>query len=243
MSSLPRTTKPGFFADSLLLKILFGAIIASALLHIIWQLIVGPWDPLRFDLLMDIAMRFGLDNELSVPTWLVSAMALATSGVLWLIGRHTTASKLLWYVLAALFAVIAIDETAALHELVVQGVHVGVGLGDQQTFTSNAWLLLAPLIFAAGIWLVVWLHRSLPSKTFWRIAIALGVYVGGAFFVEYLSIQIDKADLMYRIGLVVLEETMEMLGVWLALRAALLHIREQLPDLQSLITRVVYPKR
>lgn len=226
------------FANSLLLRVLLGVIIGSAVLHVVWQLVVGPWDPLRFDSTMDIAMRFGLDNELSMPTWLVSAMALITSGVFWLIARHST-QRAPWYLLSVIFLILSLDETSALHELVVERVHVLAGLGAQQTFTSNAWLLLAPFIFAAGVWLALWLWRRVPRQSFVRITVALLVYVTGAFGVEYMSIQIDKVELAYRIGLVVVEETLEMMGLWLALRAGILHIKETQPTLHESLQHVI----
>jgi len=231
------------FIGSILLKVLFWAIIVAAALHIIWQLIAGPEVPGQYDLLSDIARRFGLDSELSFPTWLVSAMALIVAVYMFVAARHTTSrsARIMWYVLAAGLLLLAIDETTALHELVVQGVHVSADLGEQQTFTSNAWLLLSPLILAGGIGLVYALYRTLPRATFWRFAIAFAVYFAGAFVVEYLSIQIDKAELTYRIGLVVIEESFELIGVWLLLRGTLLHVREQQPKLQAQLGELFHP--
>ncbi len=231
-----------FFAGSVVLKVTFAAIIIAAVLHVIWWSIAGPWDPGKYSLFLDIASRFGMDNELSVPTWLVSALALLTAACMFIIARHSKIGRATWYTLAAIFLLLAIDETVALHELLLQGVHVLAGLGEGQTFTSNAWLILAPLIALLGVLLLVILWRSLPRKTFWRFFVAFAVYGSGAFVIEYLGIQTDKAALHYQLLFVTVEETLELLGVWLALRAAIMHIKAHQPKLDAQLVSLLRPE-
>ena len=128
--------------------------------------------------------------------------------------------------LAAIGFFISIDELAALHELVLQGLHIQAGFGEVQTLAQNAWLLILPVIGVVGLGVMAYWFRNLPRKTFWRLLGAFAVYALGALVVEYASIQVDKGVRQYTIGYVVLEEGLEYIGLWLVIRATLLHILE-----------------
>lgn len=208
-----------------LLEVLLLAILSVVALHIVWQLIAhGQTADNR--IITDIANRFGLDQELSVPTWLVSIMAFIVATLAWLIGKaqKNTDARLGWFLVASVGLFISLDEVSALHELLLQGLHILAQFGEGQSFFSNAWLLLLPFIVIALVFGFRYLHRALPRDTFINLAIAGTVYLSGALVVEFLSIQLDKASLSYLIGMVVLEEGLELIGVWLVIRALLRHI-------------------
>lgn len=217
-----------------LLSVLLLAIVSVVLLHIFWQIIAqGSHSDNR--VITDIAHRFGLDDELSVPTWLTSMMALIVAGLSWLIAKaqKSVDAKIGWLLISLVGLFISVDEVASLHELLLQSLHILAQFGDGQTFADNAWLLVLPFIIVAVIFGTRYLKKALPRDTFLNLVIAGVVYLSGALVVEFLSIQIDKSTLMYGIGMVVLEEGLELLGIWLVIRALLKHITSHESGLQK----------
>lgn len=223
-----------------LLSFLLWLILATILLHVFWQIVL--WS-LHTDnrVLNDVVNRFGLDEELSFPTWVNSMLALIAGCFAWVVGKHKVnkRKKTTWYVVALVGVLISIDEVASFHELLLQALHILAKFGDRQDFLDNAWLILLPLILIGVIYGVYELHKNLPRHTSKRLVIALFVYLLGALVVEFLSIPFDKSLLVYNLGMVVLEETLEMIGVWLALRAVLLHINEHEPELEKKLTDII----
>ncbi len=227
-----QSSATGRTAGQNLLKVLLFSIAGLVGLHIFWHLvafIVGADNRVTTDL----AGRFGLDDELSVPTWFASAMALLLAGLAFVIARaQQPRQRLTWYILASVAVFISLDEVAALHELLLQGLHILFEFGEDQTLLANAWMIVLPFILVVLFCLIRAFRKTLPSKTFQCITIAFGVYLLGALVVEYLSIELDKTTIAYGVS-AALEETLEMLGLWLLIRAALLHIRDFEPNLRS----------
>jgi hypothetical protein len=207
------------------LKSLALAIVVVIALHIFWQVfLIGSGT--QNIVTIDVAGRFNLDYELSVPTWLASFLAFNASVIAAVIGyaQDNARRKMTWYLLAILAMFVSIDETAALHELLLQAVHLGAGFGQEQSYTANAWLLVLPLILLATSILLRLIYKHIPRDTFMNIAVAGGVFLLGALVIEYASTEADKTAAYYVLGLVVLEEGLEFFGIWLAIRAMGIHI-------------------
>lgn len=224
---------------SRLQQLLVVSVLAAMVLHLGWQLAAYYIDPEQL-FLQDLARRFGMDEELSVPTWLASALVLLFAAVAGLLARQQVArkSRAVWSLLAGLGLFISIDETAALHELVLQGLHIFADFGESQTFRQNAWLLVLPIIILAMMLLLWVIKRIVPRATFWRLGVGFGVYLAGALLVEYLSIPFDKSALGYKVGMVTLEESLELFGLVLIIRALELHIVDYEPRLASRLSRL-----
>lgn len=223
-----------------LLRILLGTIIVLVVLHIYWQLVataVGTDNRV----VTDIAHRFGLDDELSVPTWFSSMMPLLLAGLAWLVGvnQRVRAKRVAWYIMAVGGLIISIDEVSAIHELVLQSLHILANFGSQQTFLDNAWLLIAPFVLVGLVVIMRFMWKHLERDTVYRLILAVAVYFAGALVLEYLSIPMNKASLMYKVGEVTFEETLEMLGIWLAIRAILIHIDTHEPATSKKIADLV----
>lgn len=216
------------------LKILLTAIVTVVVLHIFWQLVVGP-TPQEGVVLTEVSWRFGLDFELSIPTWLSSVLALMFAGLAWLVASNQVnrLKKHTWYWLSALGLFVSLDELSALHELVLQALHIAAGFGEQQDLLRNAWLLLLPLIALGALWFIPRIKRGLPEDTFNNLVAAFGVYLAGALVVEYFSSPFDETTLFYRVVLVVAEESMEMIGLWLMIRAVGQHVGNHEPSLSK----------
>ncbi len=198
-------------------------IVIVVVLHIFYQTLAYLYPDNR--VLADLAERFGLDAELSVPTWLTAIMAFGMAGLAWLIGMVQT-DKIVrrgWYLIAAVGVFVSVDEVSSLHELLLQSLHILAGFGAQ-TFFDNAWLIILPFLAVGAIVAFRYLKRSLPADTFRLLVQASIVYLLGAFVVEYLSIPMDKSLLVYTNGAVVIEETLEFIGLVLVIRALCHHV-------------------
>ena len=224
-------TNRGLFNDKLsrvfarILSILFGLIIFTVLMHLLLQIVYHFFGNNNI-FLLDLSNRFGLDEELSFPTWVNSMLAFIGFVFSFLVFKYqkTKNSKFIWGLISLGCLLISIDEVMALHELILQSIHILANFGESQTWLSNAWLLVLPVILAVvGIFLKL-AYKNLPRETFVNLSIGITVYLTGALVVEYISIPILKTSLMYNLVAVVLEESLELIGVWLVIRAVLSHI-------------------
>lgn len=217
-----------------LLKSLLVIIVAVMAAHLLMQ-ILGYTLGITNNTMYDSVNRFNVDSELSVPTWLASALPLIAALLAGLIAhwQKDKTLKILWAVLAAILLFIAIDETAALHELLLQYLHLSAGFGEAQTMTANAWLLILPVIAVGLLVLTYSLYLRLPPKTFRRFLLAGSVYLAGALMVEYLSISANKGSMLYNLVLTPIEEGLEFVGIWLVIWAELKHIEEAEPELHK----------
>lgn len=187
--------------------------------------------------IMDLANRFNLDHEISVVTWFSSALALAVCVIFYLIGsnKQNVGQKTAWRILSLMMLLVSVDEIAAAHELLLQGIHIAAGFGEEQTLLANAWLIILPVLTMGFVVLTKIIHRGLPNKIFRQIIFAGLIYVTGALIVEYLSIPVEKDQIIYNLVLIPIEEGLEMLGLAMFLSAGSSYISRDLPDLDSKI--------
>ena len=168
---------------------------------------------------------FHLDREPSVPTWWsagVLALAAAACGAAWRAGRGERRSWF-WAVLAAAFAGLSVDEVAMLHET-FGGALAAKLPGPAGGLLTYRWILVggpvAGLFAAAAVPFLL----ALPRQTAGGLALAGGLFVGGAVGVEALNGRAAAAvgadSLRYALGTVV-EEVLEMAGAALAVVVAL----------------------
>lgn len=224
----------------LFLNGLLVLIVVIIVLHITAQLLLhrgAPSGPIA----VDIANRLSLDTEMSVPTWLAAFLGITAAFIALVIAavQNGVSSKVAWYLLAGLAIFISVDEVSALHELVLQALHIKAGFGTTQSLGQNAWLFLLPVATIAAIGVLAYWYRSLPKRTYLRLLAGMAVYALGALVIEFASIQVDKGARLYTTVYVVFEEGLEFLGVWLMIRASLLHIAESEAKLNDSIKRLL----
>lgn len=220
-----------------LLLVLIGLVIV---LHVSSQLLLhrgAPSGPIA----VDIANRLSLDTEMSVPTWLAAFLGVTAAFISLVIAavQKTVSSKIAWYLLAGLALFISIDEVSALHELLLQALHIKAGFGTAQSLGQNAWLFLIPVVTVVAVGVLAYWYRILPKRTFLRLLTGMAVYALGALVIEFASIQLDKGSRLYTTVYVVAEEGLEYLGVWLMIRSSLLHIVESETKLNDNIKRLL----
>jgi len=213
-----------------LLRVTLLGIGALLVLHMLGQFIVRIIGT-ESVLVDELVWRFNVDLELNVPTWYASFLTATASLVAFFVvgqlrlRRVPTPQLYTWILIAGVLLFIAIDETAALHELVLQTIHIQADLGEGQSHSANAWMYAMPFIGVAVLFGLKIAYNNLPRQTFRNLGAGVGVFLLGALVVEYLSIPLSDDTNLYNFFLTPLEEGLELLGVWLVLRAIIVHVR------------------
>ena len=198
---------------------------------------------LGHDRLKGLVPLFYLDLESSVPTWYSSAALLLSSALLALIaavkfrgGDAGGRDKFRWHwtALAALFALLSLDEIAMIHELPIQPLREAYGTGGIWYYP---WVGLGMLfVGAVGIAFTRFLLH-LPRKTRWLMLAAGCVFVGGAIGVEMASGAAADArgeeSAAYAV-IITLEESLEMLGIVIFIHALVDYLASLSADVRIL---------
>ncbi len=176
----------------------------------------------------DLAQLFDVADEGNITSW-VSALLLLGAAVLLALNAHTAhiegdRDERSWWLLAAVFTYLSLDEAAALHELLIEPVG---SLTDASGLFRYAWIIVAiPLLAILGVALLGYLRR-LPGPTRRAFLLAGAVFVGGAVGVEAIEGAILDAGItgygVHRL-LVSIEEALENIGVALFIGALLPHM-------------------
>ncbi len=157
---------------------------------------------------------FDLDEENNLPSWYSGTALFITTVFVWLCAREKRAIEdpwtRQWYVLAAGFLFLAMDEIAGLHE----------------TFNSLVdfnWAIPGGVLAVAVGFMYAPFLVKLHRRTSLFFLLAGSVYIGGAIGVELLSESLKSNSLEYYM-MTLLEEGMEMLGVLIFLYALLAYM-------------------
>ncbi|WP_413870919.1 hypothetical protein [Albidovulum sp.] len=174
------------------------------------------------------ARYFMLQNERSVPTWFSVVLIAMNMGLLVLNGvanrqLQGATSTLSWLSLAAVFAFLSLDEQVTIHEAIGDRIGTAYDVGG---FLSFPWIVAgAAFTLIVGLSYIGFLRR-LPRRTAGLFLLSGGIFVGGALVVEMIE---GRTIATFGFGaayylLVLIEETMEMLGQALFAFALLDHL-------------------
>lgn len=186
---------------------------------------------------LDILTRWlTLDAETSVSTWFSIALLLAlasTFAVTAVLHRSAAAPAGRYWLLAAVVLYLSVDESVSVHEEFGRVTGQFVSRADLGTFT---WVVPGALLALVVGVLLLRAARGLPPRLRRRLVVAGAVYLGAALLLEALSGTTQEVvcasgacgeagvDVPYTV-IATVEELLEMTGVLLALRAALLQLR------------------
>lgn len=180
-----------------------------------------------------------LDVEQNPQAWYQALTLFACAPLLAIAGavarRQGERHAAYWFSMAALFAVMSVDEACALHERISDPLRDLVGgTGALHYAWVLAWGAVGVLLLATHArWLL-----ALPAATRRRFLVAGTVYVAGAMGFEMLESTLfthGGVDIYDHLGyqlLTLCEEALEMTGVVLFIRALLLHLEAAVGTLE-----------
>lgn len=182
------------------------------------------------DYAMGFVPRFYMNYERGVPAYFSSTLLLAGGLLFYLLHRLAGGGQRHWLVLSLVFAFLAVDESAGLHELLSEPVSRFVGTGGVLTY---AWIVPYGIaVLLLGLYLLprIWKLRPDVRLLFFG---AGAIYVGGALGMEmlagYAGLDGHTKSLAFEV-VTTLEELMEMSGVILLLYAQLRLMRAENRD-------------
>ena len=192
--------------------------------------------------LLGIIHQFDLNQEGNTVTFLSAALILIASLLLLLIAVSTKKKQGKfqnhWWFLSALFAYIAVDEAAELHERLSDPIKDTLGIIGWLYF---AWVIPAFLILIVLAILFYRFYMHLPRQTQILFIIAGSMYLGGALLVEMIggrfAFQHGMDNLTFGL-LSTFEETMELLGMSIFIFALLKFIEQNIsPTIKFKLTK------
>jgi len=167
---------------------------------------------------------FDVDEEESFSTWFSAIILFGASFLLFLIARDSMCKKEKfskhWYGLAIGFGILSMDEVVGMHETF-------------NTITEVAWTV--PFAYLAiAIFAIYWKFLiHLPTEAKRNFLIAGAVFLSGGLLVEHFAdyyVDIYEMDNFGYQLLTAFEETLEMVGVILLIRALLQYISSEKPE-------------
>lgn len=181
---------------------------------------------------------FYVELELNIPAFfsmLILLFATLLIGVITFLKKKDNAQYVFeWSVLSLGFLLMAFDEIASIHERLIEPVREIIGENNLGVFYF-AWVIPAViLITALGFFFLRFLW-NLPSKTRFMFIIAAAIYLGGAVGLEMIEgwySEVNGRETLVYMFLTTLEETLEMLGTILFIRALLNYIAENYKNIE-----------
>lgn len=185
-----------------------------------------------------------LDTERSVYTWFSQALFLGAAVLLLLVGlderRARSRLAVHWFLLAALFCYLSLDEAISIHEKLSVPTSRLLGTSGALAF---AWVIPYGLAAVVGLMLATSFLRALPRSTLIQFMVAAAVFLGGALCMEMVGSYLEPADptqtrsLGYWLA-TTLEEALEGLGLIIFIDALFVHLRRARPARHHLLTTV-----
>jgi uncharacterized membrane protein YhaH (DUF805 family) len=176
----------------------------------------------------ELARQFDVAEEGNLTSW-ASSLLLLSAALLLAVAARTAKTAgdrdaRWWWLLCGVFVYLSLDESASLHELLIEPVGSAT---DASGLFHQAWIIVAvPVVVVLGLVLLGFLRR-LPSTTRRRFLVAGAVFLAGAVGFEALGgAALDAGLTAHGVNrvLVSMEETLENLGAALFIGALLRHL-------------------
>lgn len=177
-----------------------------------------------------------LDVETSVSTFVQSTLLVVAAVLLWILGRGDERIRRTAWVLAAATLWVAADEASQIHELLIVPID---RLLDTGGIFRYGWVIPGLVVAVVVVALTVRLLRVLDRDVAWLLAVGGGLYLLGALGVEMAGgawLDGGGSETVYRMVWTSVEETLEGIGVVLAVTALLEAIRRREPRVQVELT-------
>ncbi len=139
---------------------------------------------------------FNLDLEMNIPTWYSGLMlvscGLITRGIFTIKKSQSDRFWRHWQILATIFFVLAIDEVASIHEiLIIDDLADSLHL---PSFWHSVWVIPGTVLVVIFIWKYWKFILYLPKQLRQHFLIAITLYLGGALGMEMIGSYYDGID-------------------------------------------------
>jgi hypothetical protein len=128
-------------------------------------------------------------------------------------------ARRIWWLIAGIGLMFSIDEISALHERVLQTLHVTVFQDASPTGLANAWWIVLPFVLLFSAWIIWKMLHLLPRRTIFIFVIGGFVFLSGAVIVDLLTSAGSRETFLNQGIFVAVEETLELLGAIIGLYA------------------------
>lgn len=196
-------------------------------LSIAGKSLVFSGSPLRWSTTL-VVERLDVDRETSIPTWFSASILLLSAGLLMCTAAASRAAggrwTRHWAGLAAIFALLSLDEITDLHNAPVISQDAAAAVSP---YLYLSWVIPAAVVVVLFVGCYVPFLRGLPRRTSLSLILAGAIYVGGAMVMEAIGANHIVAfgyDNLTMAVLVTLEEGMEIFGVLLLLHTLFTYI-------------------
>jgi len=210
-----------------------GIVTVVGLLSVPMQLIEYKLETISRSL-SDIARRFIVDTEGSVPAWYSSVLLLVASALLAVVATVAFNQQDRWWkhwvALSTMFCLLSIDEAFSFHESLI--IPLQTHFGAHGFFYFARVIPGAFFVGAVGLMFLKFvLNLDTPTRN--RFIIAGSVFVGRALGMECVGGAFIDAcggkHILYILASSI-EETLEMLGVTLFIIAILKHLESRVSE-------------
>jgi hypothetical protein len=197
--------------------------------------------------LTELERQFDLGNENNIATWYSSTTLFLSAMLLAVIGLHKKQIRGVyarhWLALAGIFVLLALDETASIHEKAKLFQPYLKQFDYFGGYFYYSWVAvgLCFVLAVGGAYLRFLAH--LPEGTRRLFVVAGVLYVGGALGLEMIESRLDflqggHESLAYQ-SLVGVEEACEMMGIVLFIYALLSYIGSTLSSVRIVVSQSV----
>jgi hypothetical protein len=175
-----------------------------------------------------IFMFFSMGQESNLPTY-ISALNLLLAGILCgIISFHESKlrNRLTWHWLglSAGLLLMSIDEAAKIHEGII-GVFLEMSVGRGTGIFYYLWYLVyIPIVVTVGLLYIPFLKR-LPLRYSSRFILAAFVFLGGSIGMEMVESILKYGGINTAVSILI-EETLEMVGIVILIHTLLLYLSE-----------------
>lgn len=179
--------------------------------------------------------QLNLNEEQNLATWFSAGLLLACAVLLWVIacarrGQHASSTSY-WYVLAATFTLLSVDEAACFHERTMDGLRAWL---KTDGYLYYPWVLIG-VAFALAVFVayIPFLWR-LPRRSRHLFLLSGAIYLTGSVIFEmiggrYASVH-GEANLTFG-AMAHVEESLELTGAILFIYALLDYLRSHVSPL------------
>lgn len=212
-------------------KLLFwlvGIILLMGCVHLFMQYLNFEVYNEKHGAIYELSNRFDFDDEASVMTWLAQFQFLLLAAACFFAAslEKIRALRLLWITAGSASVAFSIDETATLHEFVLQRIHVAFYQDAEPTLLSNSWIIVLPLILLIGYILAKIMFRYLPKRTIGLISVGSIIFVTGAVIVDLVTQGTPGRPFISQGIFVAIEEICEFLGLAIVIYAVTSYIEQ-----------------